>query len=94
MHTPLDPARDDIASYEHVKWLKDGEVSITLKRKANGDCVYLADHGCGIYERRPQMCRAFDCREVVRRSNRMGRRRASEQLKQVFNRGRELLSHA
>lgn len=28
----------------------------------NGDCGYLIDDKCSIYERRPRICRAFDCR--------------------------------
>jgi Fe-S-cluster containining protein len=37
-----------------------------LKSKPDGSCVYLGDQGCSIYERRPQMCRAFDCRLMVK----------------------------
>jgi Fe-S-cluster containining protein len=42
---------------------QDGQAR-ALKRKPNGDCVYLdAATGCTIYERRPAMCRAFNCVE-------------------------------
>jgi len=34
----------------------------TLKHKPNGDCVYLGESGCTIYDRRPAICRSFDCR--------------------------------
>ena len=30
-----------------------------------GACVYLTEEGCGIYERRPLVCRDFDCRSLV-----------------------------
>jgi len=34
-----------------------------LRRLPNGDCVYLDRvSGCTIYDRRPQVCRDFDCR--------------------------------
>jgi putative zinc- or iron-chelating protein len=33
-----------------------------LKQRADGSCVYLIDNVCSIYERRPFVCRAFDCR--------------------------------
>lgn len=33
-----------------------------LLKKADGGCVYLVDGGCGIYDRRPEVCRGFDCR--------------------------------
>lgn len=33
-----------------------------LRRRENGDCVYLGDRGCTIHERAPHVCRVFDCR--------------------------------
>jgi|KBSMisStandDraft_5_1062788.scaffolds.fasta_scaffold2023719_2 Fe-S-cluster containining protein len=33
-----------------------------LDQRENGDCVYLGSEGCSIYERRPTVCRQFDCR--------------------------------
>lgn len=38
-----------------------------LKHKENGDCIYLGPGGCTIYERRPAVCREFDCRGLARR---------------------------
>lgn len=32
-----------------------------LKRTVNGACIYLKDNKCSIHNRRPQVCRAFDC---------------------------------
>jgi len=29
-----------------------------------GHCIYLGDKGCTVYEERPQVCRAFDCRKL------------------------------
>ena len=33
-----------------------------LPNKLNGDCAYVTDEGCSIYEKRPQVCRDYDCR--------------------------------
>ncbi len=32
-----------------------------LKRKPDGDCIYLGANGCTIWGRHPAVCRAFDC---------------------------------
>lgn len=44
-----------------------GEVGRILKHKPNGECVYLDDKGCTIWEQRPAVCRTFDCRALVRK---------------------------
>ena len=38
---------------------------VLLAQKPNGDCVYLRDTGCSIYDSRPKACRDFDCRDYV-----------------------------
>ena len=38
-----------------------------LKRQENGSCLYLGVSGCTIYEKRPVVCRAFDCAGMVQR---------------------------
>jgi Fe-S-cluster containining protein len=45
-----------------------------LSRRENGDCVYLGETGCMIYERRPTVCRDFDCRAWFRGLTRNQRR--------------------
>jgi hypothetical protein len=40
--------------------LVDG--SPEIRKRADHSCVYLIDNKCSIYNRRPQSCRAFDCR--------------------------------
>jgi Fe-S-cluster containining protein len=60
-------AGDDIGSYDHVlvpphPGLKSGDGLIAELRQVDGRCVYLGDDGCTIYERRPKVCRSFDCR--------------------------------
>lgn len=36
-----------------------------IKRKVNGDCVFLTENGCGIYEVRPVKCRQFPRKEHI-----------------------------
>jgi Fe-S-cluster containining protein len=55
-----------------------GEWSVTLARKENGDCVFLTDARCSIYDRRPAACRAFDCRRIVKALSPDQRREAVE----------------
>lgn len=38
----------------------DGE--LVLQQRSDGACVHLGEQGCTVYERRPGVCRAFDCR--------------------------------
>lgn len=40
--------------------------ALILKRAENGDCLYLSrETGCTIYERRPAICREFNCAKMV-----------------------------
>jgi hypothetical protein len=41
----------------------DGPVEFMLAHHANGDCYYLTDNGCAIWDRAPFACREFDCRK-------------------------------
>jgi Fe-S-cluster containining protein len=34
-----------------------------LKTKPNGECTHLSEDGCTIYDRRPSVCRTYDCRK-------------------------------
>lgn len=34
-----------------------------LKSNPDGTCVHLGPQGCSIYEQRPEVCRAYDCRK-------------------------------
>lgn len=43
-----------------------------LRRQENGNCVYLIDEKCTIYDRRPETCRMFDCRVYRIASGRPG----------------------
>jgi hypothetical protein len=50
-----------------------------LKRQDNGDCFYLVDDKCSIYDRRPRICKAFSCvgwvKKIMRDHPRPERRR-------------------
>lgn len=52
-----------------------GESAVRLKHKENGDCFYLTDSGCSIWQRRPHVCRTFDCRMAFLRFSRPTRKR-------------------
>ena len=56
---------DAVDSYQH-RVLTDqatGDPVFLLATEANGQCVYLGASGCTIYDRRPLLCRSFDCRK-------------------------------
>jgi Fe-S-cluster containining protein len=40
-----------------------------LPHQPNGDCYYLRDGQCSVYEQRPKMCRTFDCRFIALKPN-------------------------
>jgi hypothetical protein len=91
---------DDIASYDTVEAPADtvgvkiygGGERRMLSHKPNGDCVYLGDGGCTIWERAPAMCQAFDCRRLFLRFTRAERRRFKKVLDtDVMRAGRERL---
>lgn len=49
---------------------------LMLAHKSNGDCIYLDDtKGCTIHNRRPTICREFDCRALL---NSLGEKRMRE----------------
>ena len=55
---------DDVAQYQTVPHERyAGE--LMLDHKPNGDCIYLAEHGCSIHGRAPRMCREMDCRTIA-----------------------------
>lgn len=67
----------------------DGRVM--LAHQENGDCVYLKNGKCDIYDRRPTLCRAFDCRAFAVQVS-ITPSLAGEDIKSaVLERGRELL---
>lgn len=70
----LFPERGDkIEDYETVPmWLPNvgkelfGGDRVRLKQKENGECLYLGESGCTIWDKAPVICREFDCRKFLR----------------------------
>jgi Fe-S-cluster containining protein len=93
----LQPAEgDDVASYQH-QVLQDrvsGEPVFALAADEKGWCVYLGERGCTIYERRPHLCRSFDCRKhylMLPRQDRDNLVRIGLSSRAVFKAGRARL---
>lgn len=51
-----------------------------LERNAEGNCVYLTPTGCSIHDRRPFVCRRYDCRIFAMRMSKLS---ASERAKRA-----------
>jgi hypothetical protein len=84
---------DDVASYEFRVAKRPGsdEPVFLLATKENGECAYLGPEGCTIYERRPVLCRSFDCRKhylILPRQDRDNLVRLGMSSRDVFNAGR------
>ena len=63
--------------------------AFSLASKPGGECIYLGEGGCTIYERRPSTCRRFDCRVVTQK---MSKRVAREKnLLEIWMKGKERL---
>lgn len=93
---------DRLENYEgQVKWgfnPLQGRGQWQLKQKANGDCVYLGEAGCTIYDRRPNICAQFDCRQLFLNFDRLksvqkkqSMRRASDTRRLLLGIGRAKL---
>lgn len=85
------PADDpsEFKTEPHPYW--PGEVM--LAHKPNGDCIYLEPGGCSIHDRRPQMCREMDCRNVARAIGYTQARKMDKQGKlniMLWHKGRSL----
>ena len=84
---------DQVESYRH-RVLRDqatGNPVFLLATEANGQCVYLGASGCTIYDRRPLLCRNFDCRKhylILPRQDRDNLVRVGLSSRAVFNAGR------
>jgi hypothetical protein len=71
-----------------------GNQIFLLATEANGQCVYLGAAGCTIYDRRPVLCRTFDCREhylILPRQDRDNLVKLGLSSRAVFNAGRARL---
>ena len=80
---------DDPAQFETTE--RDGK--LYLRNGRDGDCIYLLDDGCAIYDRQPRQCRAFNCVDYFKSKSRQ-QRRALERMRpdhfgQIFDAARE-----
>ena len=87
---------DDVESYRtRTAQGGAGETVFVLETTPNGACIYLGDRGCTIYERRPLICRTFDCRKhylILPRQDRDNLVRLKLSSRTVFNAGRARLA--
>jgi hypothetical protein len=87
---------DDVESYR-FQILTDrasGTQRFALATDDKGTCVYLGPSGCTIYDRRPLLCRSFDCRKhylILPRQDRDNLVRLGFSSRAVFNAGRSRL---
>jgi len=82
---------DDVESYRHHVATDRAGNPVFLLATANGACVYLGPAGCTIYDRRPLLCRSFDCRKhylILPRQDRDNLVRLGLSSRAVFNAGR------
>lgn len=86
---------DDVASYEHEVTTLPGIGDVAfLKHQKNGCCVYLGRDGCTIRDRRPIMCRVFDCRGFYLGRDRAGRQalaKGNPLVRAILNAGHQRL---
>src|SRR5205085_8023149 len=56
---------DYVESYQYqvLGQRASGDPVFALATDGSGQCVYLGENGCTIYDRRPFLCRSFDCRK-------------------------------
>jgi len=83
---------DDVAAYQtRIAADSSGNPVFLLATTPAGACVYLGPSGCTIYERRPVLCRSFDCRKhylMLPRQDRDNLVRLGLSSRAVFNAGR------
>lgn len=90
----LHPDKGDVpADYQTVETINPitGEPCFMLAHKENLDCIYLGESGCTIYERRPLICREFDCRLMVLKTTKRERavmeRKGGALITELFDAG-------
>ena len=84
---------DDVQSYRFqvVTDPAAGTTVYALAADEQGRCVYLGESGCTIYDRRPLLCRSFDCRKhylILPRQDRDNLVKLNLSSRAVFNAGR------
>jgi Fe-S-cluster containining protein len=61
-----DNSRYDTLEIATPNLITGAEVSLALKQRPDGACIYLGEQGCTIYDARPIMCQVFSCVGWVR----------------------------
>lgn len=58
---------DNVAEFDTVQRAHPltGKTIDVIRQRSDGTCYYLGAAGCTIYDRRPVICRAFDCRRML-----------------------------
>lgn len=93
---------DNLDNYEWITVphpLKAGQLAIMIAPRENGStvCRYLGPFGCSIWNKRPLICREFDCRrfaqmmtpELIKKYARIDR---DGEFRKLMDRGNELLA--
>lgn len=73
---------DDPSQYETVPATLNtglmaliGTRRVMLQHKENGECIYLGEAGCTIWDKAPSLCKVFDCRKWFLKFTRAERRK-------------------
>lgn len=86
---------DDPTAYDKVARERvGGSWQMVLPRQANGDCAHLVMGACQIYEKRPAVCRYFDCRRQLLGMGKRGMKQAEKQglfSREIYNAARDRL---
>lgn len=87
---------DEVESYRFqvLGHRSAGDPVFGLATDGGGRCVYLGLNGCTIYDRRPFLCRSFDCRKhylILPRQDRDNLVKIGLSSRAVFNAGRSRL---
>ena len=75
----VDEDLPNLDAYQYEKIETHHGTVHTLKIKPNGDCAHLGPSGCEIYEKRPYICRIYDCRKQFKIMSRGERRQIKTQ---------------
>ena len=52
----------DAARLPHLLTERAADGALVLQQRPDGACAHLGANGCTVYNRRPAVCRSFDCR--------------------------------
>lgn len=71
----LDEDEAHLEDFQYSEAVYGGDLVIrVLNHRSNGECVHLGPDGCTIYDKRPVICRQYDCRKQFMVTTRNERR--------------------